>query len=141
MRTGYLGLGSNVGERREHLAAAVAELPAHGVRVLASSSTYETEPIGLVLDQRDFLNACLRVQTDRDPLRAPSEKLRVELSGRTVEGSLPKAERELLAFLEMHPGSHNLKELEGVVRNASTAARSEPTTSDEPSITICGVYT
>ena len=66
-RIGYLGLGSNIGERREHLAAAAAELPAHGVRVLASSSTYETEPVGLVLDQRDFLNACLRVQTDRDP--------------------------------------------------------------------------
>jgi 2-amino-4-hydroxy-6-hydroxymethyldihydropteridine diphosphokinase len=45
----------------------VAALPAHGVRVLASSSVYETEPVGLVLDQRDFLNACLRVATVHDP--------------------------------------------------------------------------
>jgi 2-amino-4-hydroxy-6-hydroxymethyldihydropteridine diphosphokinase len=64
---GYLGLGSNVGDRRAHLLDAVAALPEHGVRVLASSSVYETEPVGLVLDQREFYNACLRVETDRGP--------------------------------------------------------------------------
>jgi 2-amino-4-hydroxy-6-hydroxymethyldihydropteridine diphosphokinase len=61
-RTGYLGLGSNVGDRREMLQRAVAALPDRGVEVLASSSVYETEPVGLVLDQRDFYNACLRVR-------------------------------------------------------------------------------
>ncbi|HTU31581.1 MAG TPA: 2-amino-4-hydroxy-6-hydroxymethyldihydropteridine diphosphokinase [Solirubrobacteraceae bacterium] len=66
-RVGYLGLGSNIGERRDHLLAAAAALPAHDVTVLASSSTYETEPVGLVLDQPDFLNACLRVETELDP--------------------------------------------------------------------------
>jgi 2-amino-4-hydroxy-6-hydroxymethyldihydropteridine diphosphokinase len=66
-RVGYLGLGSNIGERREHLLAAVAALPEHGVSVLASSSTYETEPVGLVLDQPDFLNACLQVETELGP--------------------------------------------------------------------------
>ena len=65
--TGYLGLGSNVGDRRGFLEAGVARLPRHGVRVLASSSVYETEPVGEVLDQPDFLNACLRVETDLDP--------------------------------------------------------------------------
>jgi 2-amino-4-hydroxy-6-hydroxymethyldihydropteridine diphosphokinase len=64
---GYLGLGSNVGDRREHLQSAVTELPAHGVQVIASSSVYETEPVGLVLDQREFYNACLRVETDHGP--------------------------------------------------------------------------
>jgi 2-amino-4-hydroxy-6-hydroxymethyldihydropteridine diphosphokinase len=64
---GYLGLGSNVGDRREHLLDAVAALPSHGVDVLASSSVYETEPVGLVLDQRNFYNACLRVETDFGP--------------------------------------------------------------------------
>ena len=66
-RTGHLGLGSNAGERRAHLQAAVDALPAHGVRVLASSSAYETEPVGEVLDQRAFLNACLRVETALGP--------------------------------------------------------------------------
>ncbi len=66
-RIGYLGLGSNVGDRRAQLAAAVAALPRHGVRVLASSGTYETEPVGEILDQPDFLNACLRIATALDP--------------------------------------------------------------------------
>jgi len=64
---GYLGLGSNVGDRRGHLEAAVRELPARGVSVLASSSVYETEPVGLVLDQRDFYNACVSVETGLGP--------------------------------------------------------------------------
>ena len=67
MTPGYLGLGSNVGDRRGHLEGAVAELPGHGVRVMASSSVYETEPVGLVLDQREFYNACLRVETRLGP--------------------------------------------------------------------------
>lgn len=66
-RIGYLGLGSNVGDRRAQLTAAVRALPAHGVEVLASSSTYETEPVGEILDQPDFLNACLRISTAHDP--------------------------------------------------------------------------
>ena len=67
MRTGYLGLGSNAGDRSDHLRAAVAGLEAAGVEVEAVSSTYETEPVGEVLDQPDFLNAALRVRTDLEP--------------------------------------------------------------------------
>ncbi len=67
MTPGYLGLGSNVGDRRAHLSAAVRLLPERAVDVLASSSVYETEPVGLVLDQRDFYNACIRVETDLGP--------------------------------------------------------------------------
>jgi 2-amino-4-hydroxy-6-hydroxymethyldihydropteridine diphosphokinase len=66
-REGYLGLGSNVGDRRANLQAAVDALPGHGVEVLASSSVYETEPVGEVLDQPDFLNACVRVRTGLEP--------------------------------------------------------------------------
>jgi 2-amino-4-hydroxy-6-hydroxymethyldihydropteridine diphosphokinase len=66
-RIGYLGLGSNVGDRRAQLTAAVVALPRHGVRVLASSSTYETEPVGEILDQPDFLNACVRIATTHGP--------------------------------------------------------------------------
>jgi 2-amino-4-hydroxy-6-hydroxymethyldihydropteridine diphosphokinase len=63
----YLGLGSNVGDRLRHMKDAVAALPAHGVEVLRSSSVYETAPVGLVLEQREFLNACLRVDTAVSP--------------------------------------------------------------------------
>jgi len=64
---GYLGLGSNLGEREAHLRAAVFALPSHGVEVLRSSSLYETEPVGLVVDQPEFLNACLGVETELGP--------------------------------------------------------------------------
>jgi 2-amino-4-hydroxy-6-hydroxymethyldihydropteridine diphosphokinase len=67
VRIGYLGLGSNVGDRRAYLQAAVEELWAHEVDVLASSSVYETEPVGEVLDQRDFYNACVQVETGLEP--------------------------------------------------------------------------
>jgi 2-amino-4-hydroxy-6-hydroxymethyldihydropteridine diphosphokinase len=67
MTPGYLGLGSNIGDRRAHLEQAVAALPGRGVIVAASSSVYETQPVGLVLDQREFYNACLRVDTQHGP--------------------------------------------------------------------------
>ena len=67
MELGYLGLGSNAGERRQNLQAAVELLWAHEVTVLAASSVYETEPVGEVLDQRPFYNACLRVETELGP--------------------------------------------------------------------------
>jgi len=66
-RTGYLGLGSNVGDRAAHLRAAVELLRERGVEVEAVSSTYETEPVGEVLDQPDFLNAALRIRTELEP--------------------------------------------------------------------------
>ena len=67
MRTGYLGLGSNVGDREEHLRAAVRLLREHEVEVEAVSSLYETEPTGEILDQPDFLNAAVRVRTGLEP--------------------------------------------------------------------------
>ena len=83
------------------------------------------------LERKGFI-AAEQVETDRDPLRAPSDRLRIELAGGGAPGpegappdaKLNKPERELRAFLDLHPGSHNLKELEGTVRNASMAARS-----------------
>jgi 2-amino-4-hydroxy-6-hydroxymethyldihydropteridine diphosphokinase len=77
---GYLGLGSNVGDRRAHLEAAVAALSAQGVKVGASSSVYETEPVGLVLDQREFYNACLEIETDHGPEELLSACKEVERS-------------------------------------------------------------
>ncbi|MBV8841445.1 MAG: primosomal protein N', partial [Bryobacterales bacterium] len=59
---------------------------------------------------------------ERDPSRASAARLRVEFRSRTEE-KLPKQERELLAFLELHPGPHNVAALEGSVPKASAAAR------------------
>jgi 2-amino-4-hydroxy-6-hydroxymethyldihydropteridine diphosphokinase len=78
LRTGLLGLGSNVGERRLHLQEAVDALPAVGVRVLAASSVYDTDPVGEVPDQPSFLNACLRVETALEPLELLDAAKRLE---------------------------------------------------------------
>ena len=67
-RIGLLGLGSNVGERRSQLQRAVDALPSAGVTVLACSSTYDTDPVGELIDQPSFLNACVRVETALEPL-------------------------------------------------------------------------
>ena len=64
---GFLGLGSNVGDRDAQLARACELLDEHGVRVLRRSSLYETEPQGEILDQPDFLNAVVEIETELDP--------------------------------------------------------------------------
>ncbi|MEK7406434.1 MAG: primosomal protein N' [Acidobacteriota bacterium] len=74
------------------------------------------------LQKRGFIQV-EDVEARRDPFRSPSARLRVELKTARPEGKFKKAERELLAYLELHPGSHNLKELEGAVRDAGEAAR------------------
>ena len=85
MPIGLLGLGSNVGERRAHLQAALDALGPVGVRVLQSSSTYDTDPVGEVLDQPSFLNACLLVETELEPLQLLDAVKRLERElGRTV---------------------------------------------------------
>ena len=75
------------------------------------------------LERKRFIVA-EQVQTERDPLRAPSERLRVELAANPGEAKLNKPEREVRAFLELHPGSHNLKDVEAAVKGASAATRS-----------------
>ncbi|HWB68379.1 MAG TPA: 2-amino-4-hydroxy-6-hydroxymethyldihydropteridine diphosphokinase [Solirubrobacterales bacterium] len=86
MRTGYLGLGSNVGDRAGHLRAALELLAGEGVGVEAVSSAYETEPVGEILDQPDFLNAAVRIRTDLEPEALLDACKRAEASrGRVFE--------------------------------------------------------
>ncbi|HZN03789.1 MAG TPA: 2-amino-4-hydroxy-6-hydroxymethyldihydropteridine diphosphokinase [Candidatus Polarisedimenticolia bacterium] len=66
-RTACIGLGSNVGNRRRLLERAVDRMQEAGLRVVARSSIYRTEPVDL-LDQAEFLNQVVAVRT---PLEAP----------------------------------------------------------------------
>jgi 2-amino-4-hydroxy-6-hydroxymethyldihydropteridine diphosphokinase len=93
---GYLGLGSNVGDRRANLQSAVDALPGHGAIVLACSSTYDTDPVGLVLDQASFLNACVRIETALGPeeLLDACKSIEREL-GRDVEGGIRHGPRPI----------------------------------------------
>ncbi|HEY7256560.1 MAG TPA: 2-amino-4-hydroxy-6-hydroxymethyldihydropteridine diphosphokinase [Solirubrobacterales bacterium] len=86
-RVGYLGLGSNVGDRASHLRAAIELLIERGVEVEAVSSTYETEPVGELLDQPEFLNAAARIRTELEPEPLLELCKRVEVErGRVLDG-------------------------------------------------------
>lgn len=64
-----IAVGGNLGDCRESFVFARNRLEQHGVRVLASSPLYHTEPIGGPADQPDYLNAVLRVETALSPLQ------------------------------------------------------------------------
>ena len=61
----YLSLGSNVGDRENHLRDAIRRLEALG-RVVAVSSFYETEPMEFT-DQAWFLNCAVALETPKTP--------------------------------------------------------------------------
>jgi len=62
----YIGLGSNLGDRRANLVAAVEALDWGDTRITARSGLYETDPVGGPQGQPDFLNQVIAVQTALD---------------------------------------------------------------------------
>ncbi len=72
----YLSLGSNVGEREEHLREAIRRLETAG-HVLRVSSFYETEPVEFT-DQTWFLNCAVALETELTPQRLMAAILRIE---------------------------------------------------------------
>jgi len=86
-----LALGSNLGDRRAHLAAAVQDMP----DLVAVSGLYETAPVGGPDDQGPFLNMVVALDADLSPhellelcgrLERAAERVRVERWGpRTLD--------------------------------------------------------
>ncbi|OWP62986.1 2-amino-4-hydroxy-6-hydroxymethyldihydropteridine diphosphokinase [Hymenobacter amundsenii] len=82
MKTAYLLLGSNLGDRVATLDEAVAELNRTAGRITAASARYETAAWGLT-DQPTFLNQAVAVQTNLAPLELLAACLATEqLAGR-----------------------------------------------------------
>ena len=77
MKTVYLGLGSNLGDREANLREALERLEKEDVTIVRRSSIYETEPRD-VLDQACFLNAAVEATTDLFPLQLLARILTVE---------------------------------------------------------------
>lgn len=74
----YIGLGSNLGDRRRHLEEALARLGAHPlVSVEAVSGFYRTAPM-YVRDQPEFVNACAALRTQLAPGALLALLLRLE---------------------------------------------------------------
>jgi 2-amino-4-hydroxy-6-hydroxymethyldihydropteridine diphosphokinase len=77
VKTVYLALGSNVGDREARLRDAVGRLEAAEIHLLRRSPVYETEPQD-VLDQAWFLNAVLEAQTELFPMQLLSRTQQIE---------------------------------------------------------------
>ncbi len=74
----YIGLGSNLGDRRVYLERAVEVLEADDrISVVAVSSFRETDPVGL-LEQPRFLNGAVAVETELSPRELLDRLLAVE---------------------------------------------------------------
>lgn len=76
MTRAYLGLGSNLGDREANLRSAVNALRDHG-DLVAVSSLFETAPVGY-LNQPDFLNAVIVLETQTSPAELLEAGLRIE---------------------------------------------------------------
>lgn len=79
----YLGLGSNIGDRRANIDQAIEMLKAQrDVEIIKASSIYETAPVGY-RDQPDFLNAVVMIETRLKPRELLNAVLSIEsLMGR-----------------------------------------------------------
>jgi len=73
----YLGLGSNLGDRRGALAQAILRLDRAGVRVVERSGLYRTDPVE-VLDQQEFINQVVACRTDQTAPDLLQTCLRIE---------------------------------------------------------------
>jgi 2-amino-4-hydroxy-6-hydroxymethyldihydropteridine diphosphokinase len=79
MKTIYLSLGSNMGDRAQNIARAIEALAAHGARVTQQSSLYETEPVD-IRSQSWFLNCVVEAETDLMPRQLMHALLEIERS-------------------------------------------------------------
>jgi len=99
LKTIYLSLGSNIGDRESHLHAAIERLAEH-VRVLRVSPIYETEPVDYT-DQRWFLNLVVEAETTLFPLQLLARIQKIERALGRVRG-IPKGPRTIDIDILLH---------------------------------------
>lgn len=80
----YLGLGSNLGDRWQHLREAVGSLTG----VVAVSSVYETDPVGGPSGQPPYLNCVVVLETDLNPRQLLGVCHRLESAADRVRNQL-----------------------------------------------------
>jgi 2-amino-4-hydroxy-6-hydroxymethyldihydropteridine diphosphokinase len=89
----YLSLGSNVGDRRANLRAALDRLAAPDLRLLRVSPVYETEPVDYT-NQDWFLNLAVEAETELTPFALLARTQETEAAlGRVL--TVPKGPRTI----------------------------------------------
>jgi 2-amino-4-hydroxy-6-hydroxymethyldihydropteridine diphosphokinase len=90
MATAFVGIGSNLGEPERQIAAALDQLAAEdGIELVAVSTLRETEPVGF-LDQPNFLNGALQLETELPPRELLKRLLAIESRLGRVRGEGPR---------------------------------------------------
>ena len=95
-----IGLGSNLGDRANHLKSGIAALRCLG-ELIAISRVYESEPVGVTQPQPAFLNMVVSMETRLAPGSLLDEMLAVELGhgrGRRFRNAPRTLDLDLLAY-------------------------------------------
>lgn len=107
----FIGLGSNLGESREQLRLALADLgKLPGTRLLAQSSLYRSAPVGY-LDQPDFVNAVAKIATTLTPQALLAALLKIEHQHgrqRTFQNAPRTLDMDVLLYGEQRIREHGL---------------------------------
>src|SRR4051812_23182538 len=103
-RTVYLSVGSNLGDRKEKIRGAIANLEAEQIRTTACSSLYETEPQD-VTDQPWFLNIAVRCEALYFPMQLLAILQRIERHlGRRRAGAQRRGPRAIDIDILLYEG-------------------------------------
>ena len=94
MKTVYLSLGSNVGDRDTHLAHALERLASSDIRVVRVSRVYETEPRDMP-DQSWFLNQVVEIETSLFPKQLLARLQKLEAGMGRIRGGPSKGPRTI----------------------------------------------
>lgn len=135
----YLGVGSNIGDRRQNIVNALRELDQRH-ELVALSSLYETEPVGYV-DQDYFLNAVVHVSTAMTAMELLDDMHRIEnkLGRKRVMKWGPRViDVDILTF-----GNHMISEAQLTVPHPQVPNRRfvlEPWAEIAPDFTVPGFH-
>jgi 2-amino-4-hydroxy-6-hydroxymethyldihydropteridine diphosphokinase len=117
--TAYIGIGSNIGDKKANCLQGIALL-AEACRVVGVSSLYYTEPIGYK-EQEDFINAVAAVETEQSPseLLATCHSIEARMGRQRIVRWGPRTiDLDILLY-----GSHVINQPDLVIPHPLMAAR------------------
>ncbi|MDP2928839.1 MAG: 2-amino-4-hydroxy-6-hydroxymethyldihydropteridine diphosphokinase [Candidatus Omnitrophota bacterium] len=107
----YIGVGSNIGDRRKFIDSSIAELKkVRGISVTRLSSIYETEPVSDI-QQRKYLNGVVEIETDLDARVLLKELNRIEDKlgrKRTIKNAPRTIDMDILYYGNEHLNEKDL---------------------------------
>ncbi|MGC6456568.1 MAG: 2-amino-4-hydroxy-6-hydroxymethyldihydropteridine diphosphokinase [Coraliomargaritaceae bacterium] len=139
LKTAYIALGGNLGDRFKQMGAALEQLETEvGIKIVAVSPVYQNPAVGMG-DAPDFLNAVVRIYTDRSPGELLDCCLAIETrlgrvrNGQTTSRSI---DLDLLLYENVHLDSPHLQIPHPRIQERDFVAR--PLMDLDPDLVISG---